>query len=182
MDIRNGLDRVGFSPKGGPEPATSIEHLENLVGVRLPAEYRIFLMTVGGGYLEDALASCTGLTPFGAEHIVTELHNVEEIIGLLGSTVAPRNMLCIGYGHSGMTTCLSIAGLDHGQVFSLDTEMKFYWDEETLSGLPTLAPAVREFFRLRDAEELPERPWGYDHCYHVADSFNEFLGKLRRAE
>jgi hypothetical protein len=118
-------------------------------------------------------------TPFG-EHILTCLHSVQQVVNLLDSRKAPRNMVCVGYGHFGMTTCLSVAGIDHGKVFSLDTEMRFFWDEEILSGLPALDPTIREFFRLRDADELPERPWGYENCYHIADSFVEFLGKLHR--
>jgi hypothetical protein len=86
-----------------------------------------------------------------------------------------------GSGHFGMTTCLSVAALDHGQVFSLDTEMRFFSDEDTLRQLPDLDPTIKEFFRMRDADVLPERPWGYENCYHVADSFTEFLSKMRLA-
>jgi hypothetical protein len=77
-----------------------------------------------------------------------------------------------------MTGCLSIAGLDHGQVYSLDTEMRFFWDQDTLNDLPDLDSSIKEFFRLRDADELPERPWGYENCYHLADSFTEFVAKM----
>lgn len=112
---------------------------------------------------------------------MTTLHSVEEIIDLLDSTITPRNMICIGYGHFGATTCLSIAGLDHGQIFSLDTELRFYWDESDIARYPHLAPEIREFFRMRDADELPSRPWGYDNCYHVANTFREFISKLRPA-
>jgi hypothetical protein len=92
--------------------------------------------------------------------------------------VAPRNMICIGYGHFGSTTCLSVAGLDHGQVFSPDTEMRFFWNDETLNLYPDLDPTIREFFRMRDEDELSKRPWGYENCYHLADSFTEFLNKM----
>jgi hypothetical protein len=103
---------------------------------------------------------------------------VGKVIGLLDSDKAPRNMICIGFGHFGLTTCLSVAGLDHGQVSALDNEMRFFWDKKTLRRLPDLDPAIREFFRLRDADQLPPRPWGYENCYHLADSFTEFLGKM----
>jgi hypothetical protein len=177
MKVRECLDRLGFSPTDGPELPERIEELENLIGVRLPADYRDFLREVGGGYLADVLVPCTVPAPFG-EHLIASLHTVGEVIELLDSDKAPRNMVCIGYGHFGMTTCLSVAGLDHGQVFSLDTEMRFFWDKKTLRRMPHLDPAVREFFRLRDADQLPRRPWGYENCYHVAKSFTEFLGKM----
>ena len=151
--------------------------IEDAIGVHLPEDYRSFLAHDGGGYVNDGLAECTCPTPF-AELNITELHSVKDVAGLLDSTVTPRNMICIGYGHFGMTTCLSVAGLDHGNIFALDTEMRYFWDDETLSNLPDLADSIKEFFRQRDEDELPERPWGYENCYHVANSFTQFLSKL----
>jgi hypothetical protein len=171
------LKRFGFSAKEGPESPKRVEQLEDLIGVPLPVEYRKFLIEIGGGYVRDGLAECTVPTPFCKLNI-TCLHSIREVINLLDSEKAPRNMICIGFGHFGMTTCLSVAGIDHGQVFALDTEMRFFWDNEILGGLPHLDPTIREFFRLRDADELPPRPWGYENCYHVADSFTEFFGKI----
>ena len=181
MHPRKWLEQFRFTAKDGSESPETIAELEGLVGVRLPPDYRSYLLEIGGGDLGDVIVPCTVPTPFG-QHILTCLHSVKELIVLLDSTKAPRNMLCIGYGHFGMTTCLSVAGLDHGQVFSLDTEMRFFCDDETLSQLPHLDPSIREFFRLRDANELPERPWGYENCYHVADSFTEFLSKMHLSE
>lgn len=181
MHPREWLEQFGFTATDGPESPEHVAELEGLIGVRLPPDYRSFLLEIGGGEMRDVIVPCTLPTPF-VEHIITSFHSVQEVINLLASGKAPRNMVCIGFGHFGMTTCLSIAGLDHGQVFSLDTEMRFFWDDDTLSQLPHLVPSIREFFRLRDANELPERPWGYENCYHVADSFAEFLGKMHLSE
>jgi SMI1-KNR4 cell-wall len=181
MNPREWLKQFGFSATDGPEDPAHIEKLERLIGVRLDAHYRSFLQQIGGGHLRDVIVPCTVPTPFG-EHVVTTLHSIKEVIELLNSTVAPRNMICIGYGHFGSTTCLSVAGLDHGHVFSLDTEMRFFWDQDKLSRFPDLDPTVKEFFRMRDADELPEHPWGYENCYHVADSFIEFLKKMHLAD
>lgn len=181
MHPKTWLASFEFSATDGPEPCDRVAEFEGLIGTRLPPDYRSYLLEIGGGYVRDVLVPCTGPTPIG-EHIVTELHSVKEILALLKSNVTPRNMISIGYGHFGMTTCLSVAGLDHGQVFSLDTEMRFNWDDATISRLPDLDPVVREFFRLRDANELPDRPWGFDNCYHIADSFSEFLSKMRQAK
>lgn len=170
-----------FKPFGVPD-STLVPDLESQIGVPLPADYRQFLLKTGGGYLRDGLAECTVHTPFG-KSTIAEFHAIEDVIRLLHSTVTPRNMICIGYGNFGMTTCLSIAGLDHGQVFALDTEMRFYnWDAEVLARMPHLDESIKEFFRLRDSNELPERPWGYENCYHVADTFKQFLGKLQALE
>ncbi|HTN03714.1 MAG TPA: SMI1/KNR4 family protein, partial [Planctomycetaceae bacterium] len=176
MNPTGWADSLSFSPRGAPETDAAISALEDAIGVRLPDDYRLFLATCGGGYLSDGLAECTCPTPFGPLNI-TILHSVPDVARLLNSTVTPRNMICIGYGHFGMTTCLSIAGLDHGQVFGLDTEMRYYWDEETLSRLPHLDESIKDFFHRRDSDELPERPWGYENCYHVADNFADFLAK-----
>lgn len=181
MRLRESLERFDFSSTDGPEPADRIAELERLIGVPLPSDYRGFLQEVGGGYVRDVLVPSTVPTPFG-EHILTCLHNVREVIELLDSGKAPRNMICISYGHFGMTGCLSVAGLDHGQVYSLDTEMRFFWDKDTLGRLPDLDASIKEFFRHRDADELPERPWGYENCYHLADSFTEFVAKMHVAD
>lgn len=181
MNQQRCLAHVEFQATGGPESSKSVAELETQIGVQLPPDYRHFLTEIGGGYVKDALAPCTLPTPFG-EHIMTVLHTVREVIDLLDSNVTPRNMLCIGYGHFGMTTCLSVAGLDHGQVYSLDTEMRFFWQDDTLNKLPHLDPTIREFFRLRDTDQLPSRPWGYENCYHLADSFNQYLEKLHPAK
>jgi hypothetical protein len=177
MDYMARLRECGFAPEGQPEPPDSVAKLEQLIGVPLPSEYRKFLLEIGGGHL-NARVPCMIPTPFGS-HGVSTLHSVDEVIYFLDSALTPRNMICIGYGDFGATTCLSVAGLDHGQVFSLDTEARFYWDEEVLSRFPHMDPEIRDFFRLRDAGELPSRPWGYENCYHVADSLPEFFSKLR---
>jgi hypothetical protein len=179
-DFETNLQRCAFSAEAGSESAESIAQLEVLIGVQLPSDYRQFLVTIGGGHL-DGWADCTVPTPFGA-HGITTVHTVAQVIDLLDSAVTPRNLICIGYGDFGATTCLSIAGIDHGQVFSLDTEMRFSWGDAELSRFPNLDPVIREFFRMRDADELASRPWGYDHCYHVANSFREFIAKIHRSE
>jgi hypothetical protein len=173
------LRQLGYTGVG-PDSLADVERLEQLVGVTLPSDYREFLLTVGGGDL-DAAAPCEGLTPFGETCSVTQLHSVADAIGLLDSDVTPRNMICVSFGHAGQTGCLSVAGLDRGQVFALDTQMRFYWDGDTLARMPHLAASIREFFRQRDADELPERPWGYENCYKLAASFADFLAQLRPA-
>ena len=174
------IDRLRLLDFTGTRPDTpeDVERLERLVGVPLPADYRDFLLTVGGGYVR-ALSPCDGPTPFGDAISVSVLHSAEEAADLLDSNVTPRNMVCVSFGDGGYTGCLSVAGLDRGQMFALDTDMRYYWDDETIAGWPHLAPCIKEFFRRRDARELPRRPWGYENCYRRAGSFTEFLERLR---
>ena len=180
VNLPSTLVRCGFRPFGTPESMASVAKTEELIGVPLPSDYRDFMLSFGGGYLHS-WAPCTIPTPFG-EHGMSKLHNFQEVWDLLESDVTPRNMICIGYGDFGATTCLSVAGLDHGRVFSLDTEMRFFWDQARLSRYPNLDPEIREWFKMRDSEQLPPRPWGYENCYHVADSFSEFIAKLHPSE
>jgi hypothetical protein len=164
-----------------PFDPTDVTEIERAIGVPLPAQFLAFVEeTNGGGYVDDLLAECEVPTPFGASNIV-EIGDLKGVIRLLESDVTPRNMICVGHGHFGMTTCISIAGIDHGYIYALDTEMRYFWTKETLSKYPNLDPSINEFFRMRDNDKLPERPWGYENCYLIAKSFNEYLSKLHPA-
>lgn len=91
-------------------------------------------------------------------------------------------MICIGSGDFGAFTCLSVCGLDHGNIYSLDGEMNFFKDLSSPNQFYGNSPQAKEFYRMRDADELPQRPWGYENCYHVANSFSAFLTALRPGE
>ncbi len=172
------LNALDFSPTQGPEAPSALARLEAMIGVPLPLQYREFMLSIGGGYVE-AYAPCTELTPFG-RHSLCELATIDDVIDVLDSKVVPRNMISIGIGHGGAVTALSVAGLDHGAVFAVDTEMRFFWDFDIKKELPDLDPSIVRFFELRDADQSPQKPWGYDNCYRIASSFYEFLSKLVR--
>ena len=167
-----------FEPHGAPTE-DEVRSVELQIGIRLPIAYRNFLLETGGGYLQDGIAECEEPTPFG-EMNIGEFYPITGIDRLLDSSITPRNMICIGGGNFGMTTCLSLVGLDHGHVYALDTEMRIYWNESDLSTRPHLHESIVDFFRLRDCDELPGKSWGYDNCYRVAGSFEAFLAKLHR--
>lgn len=164
----------------GPHDPADVIEIERLIGVKLPPQFLSFVEQTGGGYVDDLVAECVVPTPFGESNIV-ELGDLKGTLRLLDSEVTPRNMICFGHGHFGMTTCLSISGIDHGCVYALDTEMRYFWTAETLSKYPCLDPAIVEFFQLRDNDELPQRPWGYENCYLIANSFDDYLSKLHHA-
>lgn len=171
------LEACGWSAASGPQPLADIERLESKIGTTLPPEYRSFLSEVGPGYL-DGWAACSFPTPFG-DHGITSFYSLNEIEELLDSAIVPRNMICIGCGDFGALTCLSVCGLDRGSIYSLDSEMNFFKDLDSPQQFYGDSLQAREFYRIRDAEELPQRPWGYENCYHVASSFSTFLGALR---
>lgn len=179
MDLGDFPNLLQCDIRQGSEVATleELSELESLIGVRLPEDYRVFIQTVGRCYL-DGWAPCTYPTPFGS-HGITHIYAIREVIHLLGSAIVPPNMICIGAGDFGAFSCLSIAGLDHGHVYSLDSEMNYF---KTLDGPQQFykgSPQAAEFYRLKAADELPPRPWGYENCYHVADTFRAYLLKLQ---
>ncbi|MCC9607826.1 SMI1/KNR4 family protein [Blastopirellula sp. JC732] len=172
------LAELGFKSTG-IETEESISHLESLLGVPLPSQFRRHLLLHGGGYLDDCIYECQMPTPFGHGNIV-QIAGTRDMETTIYSETIPWNLLCIGEGHLGQSTCISIAGLDHGKCYAFDCNMRFYWSERDIKALPHLDPSIIEFFRLRDEDELPERPWGYENCYLATDSFDELLGKLQR--
>lgn len=171
------LEACGWSATSGPEQMACVERLESRIGVLIPSDFCDFLTSIGPGYL-DAWAPCNDPTPFG-DHGITSIHSVPEIEELLDSVIVPRNMICIGTGDFEAITCLSICGLDRGAVYSFDGEMNFFKDIDGPQQFYANSPLAKEFYRMRDADELPQRPWGYENCYLVADSFTEFLAKIR---
>lgn len=174
------LRELGFQSHG-PEPESAIKALESRIGVTLPEQYRKHLLISGGGYLEDCMVPCKGPTPFG-ELNICELWPLDDILSMIESDIIPRSLLFIGAGHLGKGTCISIAGIDHGKVYAFDSEMRYYWTQDEIDARPYLVPSIVEFFQLRDDDELPERPFGYENCYEVADSFDEFIEMLTRLD
>lgn len=178
-DIPN-LSTCDWSPTGGAATEAEIAALESRIGVTLPGDYRDFITSIGPGSL-DGWADCSYPTPFGS-HGVTTLHSMSEVDELLTSMIVPRNMICIGAGDFGAFTCLSVCGLDRGAVYSLDGEMNYYKDIDGPQQFYSGSPQAQDFYRRRDEGDLPPRPFGYENCYHVADSFTAYLLALRPLE
>ncbi|WP_166442557.1 SMI1/KNR4 family protein [Phragmitibacter flavus] len=175
-DFPNLVD-CGWSPKDKPANNDEVARLESKIGVSLPPEYRDFIAFIGPGFL-DGWVPCSYPTPFGS-HGLTSLHSIIEVEELLDSLIVPRNMICIGSGDFGAFTCLSVCGLDRGAIYSLDGEMNYYKDIADPQQFYSNSPNAIEFYRLRDEDQLPPRPCGYDNCYHITDSFANFLKALQ---
>ena len=177
QSLLNHLSGIGFSPAENPATSESILKLEATVGVSIPHDYRDFMLSTGGGWC-IAGAPCTEPTPFG-DHVINSFDSIDDVIGTLDSAVTPRNMISIGYGDGGAVTALALCGIDHGSVYSVDSEMRIHWNFNIKERFPDLDPSVARFFELRDSDGLPEKPWGYDNAYHVANSFKDFVLKLK---
>ena len=88
---------------------------------------------------------------------------------MLGSTITPRNMITIAYGHFGAYTCLSVCGIDRGYVYALDSEFRSLWpDDEFYTRFNAIAPSIEAYLELRRDGELPEKPDSYHSIYLLA--------------
>jgi hypothetical protein len=179
MDYAARLRELGFHPP--EEPARGdVAAIEEAIGVAIPAPYRRFLAECGG-WCGDRLCPCDEPTPFGEEHWLREFHDAAGVHGLLDSMITPRNMITIGTGHFAKYLCLSIAGIDRGADYALDGEQRGWWDDETFHArYNAMADSIREYLDLRERDELPDKPAGYDHIYRLAGDFDEFLTLCRR--
>jgi hypothetical protein len=159
MNYPTRLRELGCEPPSEP-PACEIEAIEAAIGVSLPEPYRGFLAECGGWW-RDICCPCQEPTPFG-EHVITGFHDATTVRELLNSMITPRNMVTIAYGHFGAYTCLSIAGIDRGSVYALDSEFRVYWsDEEFHQRYNAMADCIREYLQLRSDDKLPQKPAGY---------------------
>lgn len=175
------LQQLGFEV-GSPNTNDDIERIESTIGVRLPTEYRAFLLQCGMSY-GDAECSCQEPTPFGDTHGICAFDDAAGVYGLLDSMITPRNMITIGDFHFAKYTCLSVAGIDRGAVYALDGECRAFWtDEEFELRFNAMADEIRDYLQLRRNNQLEQKPAGYDNVYRLADSFDAFLQSLTKIE
>lgn len=59
---------------------------------------------------------------------------------MLDSQIAPRNTIVIAIGNLKQYTLLSVAGIDYGSVYALDSEFRSRWDDEKFYGDFRISP------------------------------------------
>lgn len=126
-----------------------IAQLEALIGCKLPADYRTFLLRTNGGTPEPDLIDIEG-APFEGS-IVRVLHGIDT--SLKADDIRWNLEVLDGCLENKL---LPIATDPYGHIFMLVLNDEHYGH-------------VNYF----DSSEIPPRP------YLVADTFDEFLGKLR---
>jgi len=155
-----------------------ISQIESRASVRLPKSYKSFLKQCGGWW-GNLVCDCTEPTPFGS-HNVAGFYVADEVYQLLDSCIAPRNTIVIAVGNLGKHTLLSVAGVDYGSVYALDSEFRSRWDDEKFyRRFPDLADEIKWYLELRRTGRLPEKHDSYGSLYHVANDFDEFIAKCR---
>ena len=143
---------------GPPLTEADIEWLEREISIRLPGEYRAFLLKYNGGRPSPGAFPIQGLAnnPFGNIQVFfriggpIESSNLDWEYNVFAGRI-PANLLAIACDDCGDLICLSLFGPDAGSVV--------FWD------------ILNE----------PDEPT-YANVYPVADSFEEFLEGIYEAD
>ncbi len=187
--VRAKLDALGYVPADWQLPVTEefVVEFEREAGLRLPAEYRDFLLAFGGW---SGSATCGFLEPWtplgnGAwidlfygrmipEYEVYDIRWATEAVG-----GAPDFAAVASGGMNGCRVVVRCGGPDDGFVYFLDADQRTLWpDEDLRSMFPALDPLIEDYLIRRRAGELPDKPEGYESLYLLARGFNEFIARL----
>jgi hypothetical protein len=185
-----------------PATQASISAVEELLGVALPEDYRVFLIEHGGSLLGDdgryvvapVLVPCplgeraTIEVFFGFYSDPTDPYDLRVAAETYRGRI-PANTVAIGTAIGGDLVLLSCNGTDLGSVYLWDHEFTFLGGFETTRqmfldldrrGIDTRSldvhRAVMKWEQLH-AHELTRAP-GYGPLYLLASSFARFLGAL----
>jgi cell wall assembly regulator SMI1 len=134
---------------------SDIDQLEHAIGMRLPDDYKAFLLRYNGGVPTPAAFPIDRFenNPYGVVQVLfridgkIESSNLDWNYGVMNGRIQ-SNLFPVGCDGSGDLICVSLFGDDAGSVV--------FWDYYG---------------------ETPEP--SYSNVYHIADSFSEFLTSLR---
>jgi hypothetical protein len=191
--IRAKLEALGYAPAKWQLPVTEefAAVFERDYQLRLPAEYRAFLLEFGGWVGSATCEFLVQPTPLGNGAYIDlfygrmvpeyEVYDIRWATDAVGG--AP-NFVAVGSG--GMNGCMVIircGGPDDGYVYFLDTDQRSLWpDDEFRCMFPNLHPLIEEYLKRRRAGQLPSKPVGYESLYVLGRSFNEFIERLTPTE
>jgi hypothetical protein len=191
--VRAKLIALGYAPADWQLPVTEefVAAFERDLELRLPAEYRHFLLEFGGW---RGSATCRFLepwTPLGSGawidlfygHMAPE-YEVYDIRWATESIDGGPAFAAVASG--GMNGCQAVVrcgGPDDGAVYFLDVDQRSLWpDEEFRRMFPGLDPLIAEYLERRRANRLPAKPEGHESLYVLARGFNEFVERLAPIE
>jgi hypothetical protein len=187
--VRSKLEALGYTPADWQLPVTEefVSEFEREYGLRLPSEYRAFLLEFGGWV---GSATCDFLeqpTPLGDGawidlfygRMVPE-YEVYDIRWATDSVGGAPALIAVASG--GMNGCMAVVrcgGPDDGHVYFFDCDQRSLWpDEEFRQMFPALDPLIEQYLAQRRAGQLPPKPEGYESLYLLARGFNEFIERL----
>jgi hypothetical protein len=187
--VRRKLEALGYAPADWQLPVTEefVAEFERDRDLRLPTEYRAFLLAFGGW---TGSASCDFLeqpTPNGTAasidlfygHMVPEyeVYDIRWTTDSFGDS--PRFVAVAAGGMNGCVVVVRCGGADDGHVYFLDADQRSLWpDEEFRRMFTALHPSIERWLEVRRAGQLPAKPEGYESLYLLARGFNEFIDRL----
>jgi len=131
-----------------------IANLENELGISLPNQYRRFLLEHNGGRPSADCFDFKGGTTGSCVDWFLGIHNKphNNLLRYLETYKdrIPQNFFPIAHDPGGNLIAISVAGFDRGRVY--------FWDHE----------------QEKEEGETPD----YSNVVPIADSFDEFIGKL----
>lgn len=188
--VRAKLDALRYTPADWQLPVTEeyVAEFEREYGLRLPAEYRAFLLAFGG-WTGNATCDFLGQpTPLGSgawidlfygrmvpEYEVYDLRWATDSVG-----GAPAFVAVASGGMNGCMVVVRCGGPDEGHVYFFDRDQRSLWpDEEFRRMFSALHPSIEDYLAKRRAGQLAPKPDGYESLYLLARGFNEFIDRLR---
>ena len=187
--VRVKLEALGYTPADWQLPVTEefVAEFERDRDLRLPAEYRAFLLAFGGW---TGSATCDFLeepTPNGTVAWIDlfygrmvpeyEVYDIRWATDSLGDS--PGFAVVASGGMDGCVVVVGCDGPDDGHVYFLDADQRALWpDVEFRRMFTALHPSIERWLELRRAGRLPAKPEGHECLYLLARSFNEFIERL----
>lgn len=129
---------------------TRLADFEINLGVRLPEDYRKFLMDHNGGipepstfWIKDGIDSSEVFQFYGI-HDGPEWLSLENYI--IGKNFGiPEHLLAIGDDGTGNTICLGISGNKKGVVYFIDHEIHPFEEPNSYTGVTRIADSFTQF-------------------------------------
>lgn len=191
--VRAKLDALGYIPTDWQLPVTEefVSEFERENRLRLPSEYRDFLLAFGGWTGDATCGFLEPWTPLGSgawidlfygrmvpEYQVYDIRWATEAVG-----GAPDFAAVASGGMNGCQVMIRCGGPDDGFVYFLDADQRSLWpDEDFRRMFPGLDPLIEDYLSRRRAGQLPTKPEGYESRYLLGRGFNEFIARLAPAD
>jgi hypothetical protein len=188
--VRSKLEALGYHSPDWQLPVTEefVAEFEQEYRLRLPAEYREFLLAFGGW---TGSATCDFLekpTPLGKGAWIDlfygrmvpdyEVYDIRWATDSIGD--APTFVAVASGGMNGCMVAVRCGGPDDGHVYFFDRDQRSLWpDEEFHQMFPNLSPSIIEYLERRRAGGLSPKPEGYECYYLLGRGFNEFIARLK---